>query len=307
MKAGLKDKMKKLFKRFFKFLWKVTIKFVNFFSPTLATKLVHYKVTGDLLNLKRPISFNEKLQWLKLYWHDPLILICADKYEVYNYVKENGDPSILNNLIAVYDKAEDIVWEDLPEKFALKCTHGCGYNIVTADKSSLDSLDVIEKMRVWLKEIFGESSLEYHYAKIRPRIILEEYIENKEGLLPLDYKIYCFNGVAKLVLVCSERDDGLKLDFFDLEWNRLNIGYKKNESDKEIVKPSCFYEMTKHAEMLAKPFPFVRVDFYDKDGIPILGELTFTPAANMANYYNEYGKRYLGDLLVLPDNNFKEL
>src|SRR5690554_5020245 len=108
MKAGLKDKMKKLFKKFFKFLWKVTIKFVNFFSPTLATKLVHYKVTGDLLNLKRPISFNEKLQWLKLYWHDPLILICADKYEVYNYVKENGDPSILNNLIAVYDKAEDI-------------------------------------------------------------------------------------------------------------------------------------------------------------------------------------------------------
>ena len=119
-------------------------------------------------------------------------------------------------------------------------------------------------------------------------------------MLPLDYKVYCFNGEPKLVLVCSERESDLKLDFFDLDWKRLNIGHKSKESDKELVKPSCLNEMIKNARELSKPFAFVRIDFYDKDGVAILGEFTFTPAANTAKYYNDFGQKYLGDLLTLP-------
>jgi hypothetical protein len=184
----------------------------------------------------------------------------------------------------------------------MKCTHGCGHNFITKDKSQLDKKVVLEKVDKWLKEKFGKKNLEPHYDLIKPRVVVERYIENVTGDLPLDYKIYCFNGTAKLVLVCSNREYSLKLDFFDLNWNRLNIGHKEDESTEPIVKPSCFHEMLAHAEALSKPFAFVRVDFYDKDGRPIFGELTFTPAANMAIYYNDYGLEYLGDLFDIEVN-----
>ena len=280
--------------------WLYAINSLSNISPMHATKILHYKNTRTVLNLKNPVSFNEKLQWLKLYWNEPLIPMCADKYEIYNYVRENGDPTILNTLLNVYKSTDQIIWDELPEKFALKCTHGCGYNIVTNNKAELEEREVIEQLNVWMNEKFGRYNLEPHYDQIKPRIILEEYIENNAGLLPIDYKIYCFNGEAKLVLVCSEREKNLKLDFFDLEWNRLKIGHKRDESESLITKPLCFDEMIKYANQLAKSFPFVRVDFYDKDGIVVLGELTFTPAANMANYYTDYGQKFLGDLLTLP-------
>lgn len=284
--------------------WFYTIKSINKVSPVTATRMLHYRTTGEILNLKNPSKFNDKLQWLKLYWQDPLVPLCADKYEIYNYVKENGDSSILNNLLAVYEDANEIDWENLPEKFALKCTHGCGYNIVTNNKYELNPKEVKRKLNTWLNEKFGEKSLEFHYDKIKPRIILEEYIENDAGLLPIDYKIYCFNGEPKLVLVCSERADDIKKDFFDLNWNRLNIGHKEDESKQEIKMPDSFKEMISHAAILAKPFPFVRVDFYDKEGKVVLGELTFTPAANMGNTLNEYGQKYLGQMLKLPSKKY---
>lgn len=272
---------------------------VNKISPTQATKLLHFKTTGKWIDLNNPNDFNEKLQWLKLHEDPRLKSICADKYGVYKYIEENHDPSILNRLIAVYDDPSEIEWDKLPEKFAMKCTHGCGYNIVTTNKHELNREEVEAKLRDWLRERFGKRSLELHYDLIEPRIIVEEYIESKAGLLPPDYKIYCFNGVAKLVLVCSERGDSLRLDFFSLDWNRLNIGHKENESVAVIEKPTCFDEMIRHAEALSKPFKFVRVDFYDKDGIPVFGEMTFTPAANMATYYNDHGLELLGGMMDL--------
>ncbi|WP_172116998.1 ATP-grasp fold amidoligase family protein [Halomonas hibernica] len=287
----LKSAYHQIFRLFFQLLNKV--------SPVLATKLLHFKTTGKWINLKNPKDFNEKLQWLKLNEDQSLKAVCADKYAVYQYIEENYDSSILNKLIAVYDKPSDVEWDKLPEKFAMKCNHGCAYNIVTKNKYELCRNEVTKKLNKWLGEKFGEKVLEPHYDLIEPKIIVEEYIENKAGFLPLDYKIYCFNGVAKLVLVCSEREDSLKLDFFDLEWNRLNIGHKENESAKAIGKPACFDEMVRHAEALAKPFTFVRVDFYDKDDVPVFGELTFTPAANMANYYNDYGLELLGEMMDL--------
>lgn len=301
LKKHLKKHTPVFLKIFYRKSFSSSLNLIDSISPKTGTRILHYINTNNILNLNNPILFNDKLQWLKLYENNDLVAICADKYEVYNYVSENGNSDILNKLLGVYDSTDEIVWDELPNKFAIKCNHGCGYNIVTADKSELNKDEVFTKLNKWLKENFGKAHLEYHYDRIKPRIIVEEYIENKAGLLPLDYKIYCFNGKPELVLVCSEREDKLRLDFFDLNWERLNIGHKFNESDKILTKPSCFDEMINNAEELAKPFAFVRIDFYDKDGVAILGEFTFTPAANMANYYNDFGSKYLGDLLTLPN------
>lgn len=302
LKKSIPKPVRKIYDKFFsRSLNNHFLNAVNSVSPKTATKILHYKKTGKLLDLNNPTLFNDKLQWLKLYENNNLVTICADKYEVYNYVSKNGNPNILNKLLAVYESTDEIDWDKLPDKFAIKCNHGCGYNIVTSNKLELNKEDVFYQLNKWLKRSYGKAHLEYHYDRIKPKIIIEEYIENKAGLLPLDYKIYCFNGKPELVLVCSERENKLKLDFFDLNWERLNIGHKFNESDKELVKPSCFDEMIKNAEELSKPFAFVRIDFYDKDGVAILGEFTFTPAANTAKYYNDFGQKYLGDLLTLPN------
>ncbi len=276
---------------------------INSLSPATATRIYHYLTTGHNLDLRNPTTFNDKLQWLKLYWQHPLITTCADKYAVQNYVKSKCGQKLLNKTLSVFNSPHELDWDSLPMKFAIKCTHGCGYNIVTQNKNELKRQDVLKKLTRWVNERYGSVALEYHYDKIRPRILVEEYIEGDSGSLPTDYKIYCFNGKAKLVLVCSEREKELKLDFFDLEWSRLEIGLKENESSTPISKPASFEIMIDAAEKMAVPFPFVRIDFYNKGGLAIFGEMTFTPAGNMATYYNNYGQELLGSFLKLPKNS----
>lgn len=285
-------------------LWRSMLHRISRVSPVIAAQLLYFRKTGKYLNVRNPRDFNEKLQWLKIYWRDPLMTLCADKYEMHQYVTRQGGGNALNTILAVYDSPEEIDWEELPQRFALKCTHGCGYNIVTRNKHELDPEAVKRKLTTWMGEKFGQGNLEPHYDEITPRIILERYIENRAGQLPMDYKIYCFNGVAKLVEVCSERERELKLDFFDLAWNRLAISFETLQRDTPPERPACFEEMVAYAEQLAQPFPFVRMDFYDNDGVPILGELTFTPGSSMSTCYSEYGLRYLGDLLTLPEAPF---
>lgn len=284
-------------------MWRAALLSVNLVSHKYATKILHYQMTGSWPNLASPENFNEKLQWIKLNEKDEVKAKLADKYLAHFYVRDKCGKELVNKIYGVYDRPEEIEWDKLPDAIAIKCNHGCGYNIITKDKKSLDKRDVEKKLNYWLKEKFGRRSLEYYYDKITPKIIIENYIEDSYGLLPRDYKFYCFNGVPKIVLVCSERSDSLKLDFFDLSWNRINVGLKENESEKEIEKPSCLNEMIKNAELLSKGFRFVRIDFYDKDGNVIFGEFTFTPGANMANYYSEYGIKYLGDMLDIASND----
>lgn len=270
-------------------------------SPVLASRLLYRKTTGKRLDLRNPEDFNEKLQWLKLFWQNPLVVKCADKYEVRNYVKDCGCDEILNHLYGIYNDPFEIDWESLPNKFAIKCTHGCGFNIICDDKESLDKDETYKQLNQWLKIRYDRRALEVHYAKIKPRIICERYIETEAGLLPNDYKVYCFNGKPKLVLVCSDRSNNLRLNFADLNWQRMNIGTEKFSRGELPAKPDCFNAMVDYAEKLAAPFPFVRVDFYDYKGKPLFGEMTYTPAGCMALYYNETGLQCLGDMLQLPE------
>jgi len=269
-------------------------------SPVLASKYFYRRVTGKHLNLKRPHDLNEKLQWLKLYWQNPLVAKCTDKYEVREYALTCGCEEILNRLYGIYEHSSEIDWSKLPNNFALKCTHGCGYNIICDDKDRLDKDEALAKLNEWMKIRYDRLFVEIHYSQVKPRIICEQYLETNAGLLPNDYKVYCFNGKPELVLVCSDRASDLKLDFVDLNWQRMNIGAEKYSSGEVPKKPDCLDAMIYYAEKLAPPFPFVRIDFYDYNGKPILGEMTFTPAGCAATYYNETGLKRLGEMLQLP-------
>ena len=269
-------------------------------SPVLASKRLYRRQFGQSLDLENPKDFNEKLMWLKLFWRHPLVSKCADKYAVREYVKARGCDSALNVLYGVYDTVDEIEWDKLPNRFALKCTHGCGSNIICEDKSKLQKEEVFDNLRKWMNTNYSYPAAEIHYSSIKPRIIFEKFIENRAGPLPIDYKIYCFNGVAKIILVCSDRSTDLKLDWVDLQWNRMDIGAKRLLDEPLPQKPDCLSAMLDYAERLAKPFPFVRVDFYDNNSVPVLGELTFTPYGCIAPYYNKYGLQLLGDMLFLP-------
>lgn len=270
-------------------------------SPYLATKFLYRRRIGKPLNLKNPSNFNEKIQWLKLYWRHPLVVKCGDKYEVRNYVKELGFTEILLKTHGVYRNTEEIDWDILPDKFAMKVTSGCGYNIICKDKKQLNINEIKSKLKNWMKTNYSLKYAEIHYEKMTPRILCEEFINTCDGTLPVDYKIYCFNGKPKIILVTTERESGYKRYFFDTKWNILELEKGTDGVQVNMKKPKSLESMLYYAEKLSEPFPFVRVDFYDYNGKPILGEMTFTPAGGMANYYKESSLEELGDLITLPE------
>ncbi len=283
--------IKKIGKKFFEILTKI--------SPKISAVVLYIYRTKEIPNLKNPQSFNEKTTLLKLedYNNNPKVSMLSDKYEVRQYVKEKGLEKILNKLYFVYDSANDIDFNQLPNKFALKCTHGCAYNIICKNKKELNIEKTRKKLNMWLKEKYGYTTQELHYTKIKPRIIAEKYLCNEEDKMPLDYKIYCFNGKAKCILVCSEREKKLKLSYYDLDWNRVNYEKASWGSTKDIKKPNKLEDMIKYAEILSEGFPFVRVDLYNDNGKIIFGEMTFTPACCCAPYYSKEGNKVLGEML----------
>lgn len=285
-KAGIRKSFKQLYKKI---------------SPRYFLESRYAERWHKKLDLRRPdnrFNFNEKILWLILYYKNPLITACADKYRVRGYVESLGLGNILTKLYGVYKSANQIDWDALPQKFAIKCNHGCGYNIICAVKDVLDKEAAAAKLDEWLREDFGKKFYEPQYSKIKPRIMCEEYIETDAGLLPVDYKIYCFNGIPRVVLYCFDRQSNLGLEWYDLEWNPLELGLVPN--GRHAAKPACLNKMAEYAERLSKPFPFVRVDFYVRDRQPVFGEMTFTPAYGMAEYYNPEGNVWLGSLLELP-------
>ena len=279
--------------------------FLTFVSPTLSSKVIYRIHTHKKLDLKNPKLFNEKLMYLKLhdYKNNPLVIECSDKLKVRDYVTKCGLGHLLNKVYGVYDDARDIDFDSLPSKFALKCNHGCGFNIICTDKDKLDKEKTIKTLNKWKKTKFGYNTCEPHYFKIKPRIYAEEYIASNDGIMPNDYKIYCFNGEPKIVLVCSEREHDLKLTFFDLEWHELNYGTARFKTKKKIKKPQNLDKRIEYAKILSKPFKFVRVDFYDNFDKVLFGELTFTPARCSAEYYNDKGSIELGNMLSLKEED----
>ncbi len=266
-------------------------------APKASLSKVYYKIVlGDKLNLDNPTTFNEKLQWLKLNYFpkDKLVVKCTDKYQVREHIESKGYGEKLTNLLGVWEDARDIDWDSLPNKFVLKGTHGCAYNIICKDKSTFDKQKAKTQLNKWLKENFAAFNVEVHYGEIKPRrIIAEEFLGDKL----VDYKFFCFNGEPKFLYISSDliNDRQAQMGFFDINCKKIPMIRDDYEDIGEVEPPECFEEMIETAKELSKDFPFVRVDFFKTSDSYKFAELTFTPGAammpfNPKEYDLEWGK-----------------
>ena len=238
---------------------------------------------GRILNLRNPQTFNEKIQWLKLYNRQSEYPIMVDKYAVKKWVAEKIGEKYVIPTLGVWDKFDDIDFDKLPNKFVLKCTHDSGGLVVVKDKKFFDVAVARKKINASLKRNFYYVGREWPYKSVPPRIIAEQYLAGAVGDV-VDYKVHCFNGKARFVLTCSERfsETGLKEDFYDLSWNRMPVARPDHSnSEKGIPKPKTFAKMIDFAESFAKGIPFLRVDFYEVDAKLYFGEFTFFPASGL--------------------------
>lgn len=300
----MKDKKISFARKMYRNLKEWGIRRLSLVSPKAVSKIRYKQSLGKNLNLANPKEFNEKLMWLKLntYYKNPRVTLCADKVKVREYIKKRGCGEILVDCIGVYEKASQIPWNRLPNQFVLKCNHGSGYNFVCTDKNKINIKEVEKELCKWLKKDYSLPNAEMQYHYIKPLIICEKYLQPVDGILPDDYKVYCFNGKAEGILLCKERETGkCRLYFYDRDWNGLCwIGTETKESHEKIKKPVCLKELLHYAEKLSKGFPFVRVDFYVLGGRVYFGEMTFTPYGCVDPDYTEEGNRELSKKLILP-------
>lgn len=297
-------------RKIMKTIYQKCVEILAVYSPTLATRVLYFKHFRKWLNLSKPRTLNEKILWLKLntYTENPLVTECADKYRVRDYILSKGCPEILNELYFVWKSPEDICWELLPDKFVLKCNHGCGYNIICKDKSKLNKDEILIQLKKWQHEDFWKKKAEINYRRIEKRIICEKYLEGENRYRLNDYKVYCFNGKALFILLCIDDIEKRKFYFFDEKWNFLRINRDGLAAPETfyVKKPECLEKLLFYAERLASPFPFVRVDFYIEDERIIFGEMTFTPAAGLDVNRLAETDIFFGDLLVLPNKEHME-
>lgn len=281
------------------------MKVLNFlrFIPDKYMIQLQYRIKfGRKLNLKDPKRFTEKLQWYKLYYRNPIMKQCVNKYAVRDYVKSKGLQDILVPLYAHYNRVEDIDWENLPDRFVIKTQHdGGGWNVVIVqDKKNLNKEEVIQKLSFsGTKSEKNAVGREWAYYEIPKGIIAEELLTNHEnpGAPINDYKIYCFSGVPKYIHVDVDRFIGHKRNFFDVQWNQLDLQSEYPNYPGTIAKPDQLEKMLKIAGILSEDFPFVRVDLYDVNGKVYFGELTFYPSAGYADHHPdewdyEFGKDF---------------
>ena len=248
-------------------------------SPEFMSKVYFRIVLKYKLNLDDPTTLNEKIQWLKLYrWpYDKNVIQCTDKLEVRKYIEAMGEKEILNELYFVWSSADQINWEELPNSFAIKCNHGCGYNIICKDKKELNRDKVIKQLKVWEKEDFSKFNAEPHYSRIKTKIICEKFLEGEV----INYNIYVFNGKAMFFSVAGGLGDGNNehLTYYYPDGQKAEFKNKSYSTHENKLSP-LLPKMLETAEVLAKQFPLARVDLFDIDGKIVFSELTFTPGGD---------------------------
>ena len=239
-------------------------------------RLLFRAEVGQKLNLNNPKSYNEKLQWIKLYDHNPVYTVMADKYLVRDFVRRRIDEDILIPFCGVWDKPEDIDFDSLPEQFVLKCNHDSGSIIKCTDKASFDRQKAVKKLRKRLKRDYYKVTREWPYKNIRRRIIAEVYLEDSKCRELPDYKFYTFNGEVKMIMVTTGRAAGdTRAEYYDENFNPLNIQWGYERPDNPLPKPALFEKMKQYARILSEDTPELRVDFYICNGRIYFGELTF--------------------------------
>ena len=271
----------------------------RFVSDEHFIKWKYYLNFRKKLNLDNPQTYNEKLQWLKLFDRREEYTLMVDKYEAKKYVAQIiGDEYIIPNY-GVWERFDDIDFALLPQQFVLKCTHDSGGLVICKDKAQFDIEFAKQKIEKSLKREFYYVGREWPYKNVKPRIIAEKYLENKTANELIDYKLMCFNGQLKFTLICQDRysDRGLHETFFDNEWNVMPFRRKNPLCEGEVKKPICFEKMKELAEKLSTDVPFLRVDFYEINGKPFFGELTLFPGDGFEEFVPEAYDEIIGGWL----------
>lgn len=243
----------------------------------IATEIFKEKL-GYEPDLDHPRSMNEKIFWMKLNYHNPLVTTCCDKFAVKDYVTEHLGEGFVVPTIASWENPDDIDFDALPNQFALKVNWSSGYNIIVKDKSQLDRQETLEKLHHWMEPQQNSyyQTFNWGYKNMKPVVYAETYMEQVDGQL-YDYKFYCCNGKVKFLFIATDRHKNGRLTytFFDRDFNQLPFTYGGRNNAENLKKPEFYEEMIRCAEILSAPFPFVRVDFYETDGRILVGEMTF--------------------------------
>lgn len=266
-------------------------------------KILYKGYVGKKLNLDSPKSYNEKLQWLKLFDRDSKYTKLVDKYEVKKYVSSVIGNQYIIPTLGVWDSFDDIDFASLPDRFVLKCTHDSGGVVICKDKSTFDKVKAKRIIQSSLKKNFFYEGREWPYKNVKPRVIAEKYMEDPDsGELP-DYKFFCFDGVVKALFIATDRqkkDEDTKFDFFDAEYNHLEFTNGHPMAKETPAKPKCFEEMKELAALLSKGIPQVRVDFYEVNGEVLFGELTFSHWSGLTPFVPEKWDNIFGSWINLP-------
>ncbi len=262
----------------------------------------YYKNFGKLPNLRNPQTFNEKLQWLKLHDHRPEYTRMVDKYEAKRYVAEKIGEEHIIPALGVWDRAEDIAFDVLPNQFVLKATHDSGRVIICKDKSKLDFEEAVKEMRASLNRNFYAVTREWPYKNVKPRIIAEQYMQDGNSGELKDYKFFCFNGVPIFFKIDFDRFIEHHANYYDMNGGLLPFGEKDfpPAPDKKLSLPETLPQMIEIATKLSQGIPFVRVDLYEINRRVYLGELTFYPASGTGKFTLQAWDVKIGQMLTLP-------
>lgn len=273
----------------------------NWISDKFMVKILYRDVFGRKLNLDSPKTFNEKMQWLKLYNRKDIYTSYVDKLAVKDIVAKKIGKEYIIPTLKVYDSINEISLSDLPNQFVLKCTHDSGTVVICSNKKELNFKESKDKLKKRMSENYFYRLREWSYKNVKPRIIAEEFInDDKEGQLK-DYKFFCFNGRVKFLKIDFDRFSNHRANYYDLNMKLLPFGEVDFMPDRNHIekKPQNFEKMLELAEVLSEGLPFIRVDFYNVDGKIYFGELTFFPASGLGKFTDEKWDVEIGNMLEL--------
>lgn len=272
-------------------------------------KIMYKEKFKEYPNLEDPKTFNEKLQWLKLNDRKNEYTNLVDKYEAKKFVKGIIGEEYIIPTFGVWEKFDEIDFDKLPNQFVIKATHyGDGQGIFfIKDKNKIDS-NIGKKMEDILHKNLYDYTREWPYKNVKPRILIEKYMKDEVHDNLMDYKLFCFNGIPKIILVCSNRNGHFKnTNFYDTEWNLMPFTRENHENNRnEIKKPKTLNEMLEISKKVSKDIPFVRVDLYEINGRVYFGELTLYPSAGFEGFKPAKYDRILGEMIELHKENKKE-
>lgn len=298
----MKSKKLFIFKMFFKLFGNSVLK--KLIPSFLWLKVEYFINLNRNLNIINPKTYNEKLQWLKLYDRKPIYTQLVDKFEVRKYIKNIIGENYLIPLIGVWNEFDEINFEKLPNQFVLKPTHTSGNVFICKDKTSINLVNLKREINGWLKRNYFWEHREWPYKNVKPRIICEILLEQKDGDELRDYRFFCFNGEPKFITVDFSITDKKKTrrNIYDLDWNLLDveISYPK-EKKIVVVKPNKLEEMISLSRRLSANIPHSRIDFYYIENKVIFGEITFYHQSGMGKIYPTEFDLIMGSWIQLPE------